>query len=125
MIPPSAVRWPLVDRVTSEYGPRWGRMHQGIDIAGAHGAPILSSESGRVDFAGWIGGYGNTLIVDHGGGMSTLYGHLYGFAVTVGQTVSIGQTLGYVGNSGLSQGPHLHFEVRIDGAPVNPRTYLP
>ncbi|MDE0669859.1 MAG: peptidoglycan DD-metalloendopeptidase family protein [bacterium] len=125
VIPPSAVRWPLVDRVTSEYGPRWGRMHQGIDIAGAHGAPILSSESGRVDFAGWIGGYGNTLIVDHGGGMSTLYGHLYGFAVTVGQTVSIGQTLGYVGNSGLSQGPHLHFEVRIDGAPVNPRTYLP
>ena len=125
VIPPSAVRWPLVDRVTSEYGPRWGRMHQGIDIAGAHGAPILSSESGRVDVAGWIGGYGNTLIVDHGGGMSTLYGHLYGFAVTVGQTVSIGQTLGYVGNSGLSQGPHLHFEVRIDGAPVNPRTYLP
>ena len=125
VIPPSAVRWPLVERVTSEYGPRWGRMHEGIDIAGSHGAPIHSAESGRVDYAGWIGGYGNTIIVDHGGGMSTLYGHMYGFAVLAGQTVSIGQVLGYVGNSGLSQGPHLHFEVRVDGVPVNPRKYLP
>lgn len=124
VIPPSAVRWPLVDRVTSEYGPRWGRMHEGIDIGGTHGAPIHSAESGRVDYAGWIGGYGNTIIVDHGGGMSTLYAHMYGFAVSAGQTVSIGQVLGYVGNTGLSQGPHLHFEVRIDGAPVNPREYL-
>ncbi|MXV90898.1 MAG: peptidoglycan DD-metalloendopeptidase family protein [Acidimicrobiia bacterium] len=125
VIPPSAVRWPLVDRVTSEYGPRWGRMHEGIDIAGTHGAPIHSAESGRVDYAGWIRGYGNTIIVDHGGGMSTLYAHMHGFAVAAGQTVSIGQVVGYVGNSGFSQGPHLHFEVRIDGAPVNPRTYLP
>ena len=125
VIPPSAVRWPLVDRVTSEYGPRWGRMHEGIDIAGTHGAPIDSAESGRVDYAGWIGGYGNTVIVDHGGGMSTLYAHMHGFAVEAGQTVSIGQVVGYVGNTGLSQGPHLHFEVRIHGAPVNPRTYLP
>ena len=125
VIPPGAVRWPLVDRVTSEYGPRWGRMHEGIDIAGSHGAPIHSAESGRVDYAGWISGYGNTIIVDHGGGMSTLYGHMHGFAVSAGQTVSIGQVLGYVGNTGLSQGPHLHFEVRIDGAPVNPRIYLP
>ena len=125
VIPPSAVRWPLVDRVTSEYGPRWGRIHEGIDIAGAHGAPIHSAESGRVDYAGWIGGYGNTVIVDHGGGMSTLYAHMHGFAVEAGQTVSIGQEVGYVGNTGLSQGPHLHFEVRIHGAPVNPRTYLP
>ena len=125
VIPPSAVRWPLVDRVTSEYGPRWGRMHEGIDIAGTYGAPIDSAESGRVDYAGWIGGYGNTVIVDHGGGMSTLYAHMHGFAVEAGQTVSIGQVVGYVGNTGLSQGPHLHFEVRIHGAPVNPRTYLP
>ena len=125
VIPPNAVRWPVVDRVTSEYGPRWGRMHEGIDIGGALGASIHSAESGRVDFAGWIGGYGNTIIVDHGGGMTTLYGHMDGFAVSAGQTVSIGQVLGYVGNSGLSQGPHLHFEVRIGGAPVNPRKYLP
>lgn len=125
VIPPGAVRWPLVDRVTSEYGPRWGRMHEGIDIAGSHGDPIRSAESGRVDYAGWIRGYGNTIIVDHGGGMSTLYAHMHGFAVTAGKTVSIGQVVGYVGNSGFSQGPHLHFEVRIDGAPVNPRTYLP
>ena len=125
VIPPNAVRWPVVDRVTSEYGARWGRMHEGIDVGGALGASIHSAESGRVDYAGWIGGYGNTIIVDHGGGMTTLYGHMDGFAVSAGQTVSIGQVLGYVGNSGFSQGPHLHFEVRIGGAPVNPRKYLP
>ena len=125
VIPPNAVRWPVVDRVTSEYGPRWGRMHEGIDVGGTLGASIHSAESGRVDYAGWIGGYGNTIIVDHGGGMTTLYGHMDGFAVSAGQTVSIGQVLGYVGNSGFSQGPHLHFEVRIGGAPVNPRKYLP
>ena len=125
VIPPNAVRWPLVERVTSEYGPRWGRIHEGIDIAGTHGAPINSAESGRVDYAGWIGGYGNTVIVDHGGGMTTLYGHMHDLAVSEGETVSIGQVLGYVGNSGLSQGPHLHFEVRVNGVPVNPRQYLP
>lgn len=125
VIPPGAVRWPLVDVVTSEYGPRWGRMHEGIDIGGTHGAPIHAAESGRVDYAGWISGYGKTIIVDHGGGMTTLYGHMHGFAVAPGQTVSIGQVLGYLGNSGLSQGPHLHFEVRINGGPVNPRRYLP
>ena len=125
VIPPNAVRWPLQDRVTSEYGPRWGRMHEGIDIAGAIGDPIAAAESGRVDYAGWIGGYGHTIIVDHGGGMNTLYGHMNGFAVSAGQTVSIGQVLGYVGNSGFSQGPHLHFEVRVGGAAVNPRRYLP
>ena len=125
VIPPNAVRWPVVDRVTSEYGPRWGRVHEGIDIGGDLAASIHSAESGRVDYAGWIGGYGNTIIVDHGGGMTTLYGHMDGFAVSAGQTVSIGQVLGYVGNTGFSQGPHLHFEVRIGGAPVNPRKYLP
>lgn len=125
VIPPSAVRWPLSDRVTSEYGPRWGRIHEGIDIAGAHGAPIHAAESGRVDYAGWIGGYGNTIVIDHGGGMTTLYGHMDGFAVSAGQTVSIGQAIGTVGNTGFSQGPHLHFEVRVGGAPVNPRKYLP
>ncbi len=125
VIPPNAVRWPVNDRVTSEYGPRWGRMHEGLDIGGVLGIPILAAESGRVDYAGWIGGYGNTIIVDHGGGMTTLYGHMHGFAVSAGQTVAIGQVIGYVGNSGFSQGPHLHFEVRIGGAPVNPRKYLP
>ena len=125
VIPPDAVRWPLADRVTSEYGPRWGRMHEGIDIAGGYGAPIVAAESGHVDHVGWIGGYGNTVIVDHGGGMTTLYAHLQAPAVVVGQTVDIGETVGHVGNTGYSQGPHLHFEVRINGAPVNPRKYLP
>ena len=125
VMPPSAVRWPVNDVVTSEYGPRWGRMHEGIDIGGQHGAPIHAAESGRVDYAGWIGGYGNTIVIDHGGGMTTLYGHMDGFATSAGQTVSIGQVIGYVGNTGFSQGPHLHFEVRIGGAPVNPRKYLP
>ena len=125
VIPPNAVRWPLTNQVSSEYGPRWGRMHEGIDIIGAIGEPIGAAESGRVDYAGWIGGYGNTIIVDHGGGMTTLYGHLHGFATSAGQTVTIGQVLGYVGNSGFSQGPHLHFEVRVGGAPINPRKYLP
>ena len=80
-------------------------MHEGLDIGGVLGIPILAAESGRVDYAGWIGGYGNTIIVDHGGGMTTLYGHMHGFAVSAGQTVAIGQVIGYVGNSGFSQGP--------------------
>lgn len=125
VMPPRAVRWPVNDVVTSEYGPRWGRMHEGIDIGGQHGAPIQAAESGRVDYAGWIGGYGNTIVIDHGGGMTTLYAHMDGFAVPAGQTVSIGQVIGYVGNTGFSRGPHLHFEVRIGGTPVNPRKYLP
>ncbi|MCY3786520.1 MAG: peptidoglycan DD-metalloendopeptidase family protein [bacterium] len=125
VIPPSAVRWPLNEPVTSEYGPRWGRMHEGIDIGGTVGAPIRAAESGRVVYAGWIGGYGSALVIDHGGGMTTLYGHIDAFAVSAGQTVPIGAVVGYVGNTGFSRGPHLHFEVRIDGVPVNPRKYLP
>ena len=125
VIPPDAVRWPRSDAVTSEFGTRWGRMHQGIDLGGDHGAHIVAAEAGRVAYAGWIGGYGNTLIIDHGGNMTTLYGHMEGFAVATGQTVAVSQVVGYVGSSGHSTGPHLHFEVRINGEPVNPRTYLP
>ena len=124
-IPPMAFRWPIVGRVTSEYGPRWGRIHQGIDLAGFTGDPIAAAEGGRVDYAGWIGGYGNTVIISHGGGTSTLYAHMHGFAVSAGSTVKIGQTIGYVGNTGRSFGPHLHFEIRFDSGPVNPRDYLP
>ncbi len=124
-IPPMAFRWPLIGRVTSEYGPRWGRIHQGIDLAGNTGAKIAAAEGGRVDYAGWIRGYGKTVIISHGGGSSTLYAHMNGFAVSSGNTVSIGQTIGYVGNTGHSFGPHLHFEIRIGGRPVNPRDYLP
>ena len=125
VIPPDAVRWPLNETVTSEYGQRWGRMHHGLDLSGDHGARIVAAESGRVHYAGWIGGYGSTVIIDHGGEMTTLYGHMDGLAVLVGQTVSMGQVVGYVGSSGHSTGPHLHFEVRINGEPVDPRNYLP
>ena len=124
VIPPSAVRWPLLGVVTSEFGPRWGRMHEGVDIAGPYGEPILAAEAGRVDYAGWISGYGNTVIVDHGGGMSTLYSHLQDFATAPGRILAIGEVLGHVGSTGRSQGPHLHFEVRIDGEPADPRRYL-
>ncbi len=124
-IPPMAFRWPLSTAVTSEYGPRWGRIHQGIDQKGDIGDPIYSAEGGRVDYLGWISGYGNTIIINHGGGATTLYGHLSGFAVSAGSAVSLGQVIGYVGNTGRSFGPHLHFEIRFDSIPVNPREYLP
>ena len=124
-IPPIAFRWPLSTRVTSEYGPRWGRMHEGIDQNGSVGDPIAAAEGGYVDYAGWIRGYGNTVIISHGGGATTLYAHLSDFAVSAQSTVRIGQTIGYVGNTGRSFGPHLHFEIRFNGIPVNPRGYLP
>lgn len=124
-IPPIAFRWPLSTRVTSEYGPRWGRIHEGIDQNGAVGDPIAAAEGGYVDYAGWIRGYGNTVIINHGGGATTLYAHLSDFAVSAQSTVRIGQTIGYVGNTGRSFGPHLHFEIRFNGVAVNPRGYLP
>ncbi len=123
-LPPSSMRWPAAGPVSSEFGQRWGRLHQGIDIAADDGAPIVATEDGVVFFAGWIGGYGNTVLIDHGGGVTTLYGHQSSIAVGEGSSVGIGETIGYVGSTGNSTGPHLHFEVRIDGAPVDPRRYL-
>jgi len=116
--------WPVNGPITSPFGPRWGRIHEGIDIGVGFGVPIRAAASGRVVYAGWMGGYGNLVAIDHGGGVSTAYGHQQSIAVGNGQVVSQGQTIGYVGSTGHSTGPHLHFEVRINGSPVDPLGYL-
>lgn len=110
--------------VSSEYGARWGTTHTGIDLAAPAGTHIYSWKSGTVTFAGWSGGYGNFIIVDHGDGFVTRYAHCSKIAVTKGQTVSQGQVIGYVGTTGNSTGNHLHFEVQVNGRFVNPRNYL-
>ncbi len=124
--PPSAAGliWPVNGPITSPFGWRWGRMHEGIDIGVGYGTPIHSAASGAVVYAGWLGGYGNLVVVDHGGGISTAYGHQSALAVSSGQQVSQGQVLGYVGCTGHCFGPHLHFEVRINGSAVDPLGYL-
>jgi murein DD-endopeptidase MepM/ murein hydrolase activator NlpD len=110
--------------VVSGFGMRWGRMHEGIDIGVGYGTPIRAAAAGRVVYAGWMSGYGNLVAIDHGGRVSTAYGHQSSVAVGVGQVVSQGQTIGYVGCTGHCFGPHLHFEVRINGSPVDPLGYL-
>lgn len=117
--------WPARGRVTSEYGSRWGRLHAGIDIGAPSGTPIWAAKSGTVIFAGQQSGYGNVVIVDHGGGMSTLYGHQSRIAARDGQSVTQGQVIGFVGSTGHSTGNHLHFETRYGGTPRNPRGCLP
>jgi len=116
--------WPLSGTVTSGFGYRWGRMHEGIDIAVPVGTPIRAAKSGKVILASYYGGYGNYICVDHGGGLSTCYAHLSGYASSTGQRVSQGQVIGYSGNTGSSTGPHLHFEVRVNGAAQDPMGYL-
>jgi murein DD-endopeptidase MepM/ murein hydrolase activator NlpD len=119
----SGLIWPVNGPVVSGFGMRWGRMHEGIDIAVGYGTPIHAAASGTVVFSGWMSGYGNFVIIDHGGGMATAYGHQSSIAVG-GGTVSQGQVIGYVGCTGHCFGPHLHFEVRINGSPVDPLGYL-
>lgn len=116
--------WPTRGRVTSEYGSRWGRLHAGIDISAPTGTPIWAAADGVVIFAGTQGGYGNTVIVDHGGGFSTLYAHQSRIGARQGQSVSAGDTIGAVGSTGRSTGSHVHFETRYDGSPRNPRGCL-
>jgi murein DD-endopeptidase MepM/ murein hydrolase activator NlpD len=116
--------WPVRGTVTSEYGPRWGRMHTGIDISAPGGTPIRAAKGGEVIFSGSMSGYGNTVIIDHGGGFTTLYAHQSRIAAGDGASVSQGQVIGYVGSTGHSTGNHLHFETRVSGNPVNPRRYL-
>jgi murein DD-endopeptidase MepM/ murein hydrolase activator NlpD len=116
--------WPVNGPVTSPFGMRWGRMHTGIDIGVPYGTPIHASASGRVVYSGWMDGYGNLVAIDHGRGLSTAYAHQSQIGVSVGQIVSQGQVIGYVGCTGHCFGPHLHFEVRINGTPVDPMGYL-
>ena len=119
----SGLVWPVSGPVTSGFGWRWGRMHEGIDIAAGSGTPIVASAAGVVIYAGWMGGYGNLIIIDHGGGLATAYAHQSSFAVG-GGPVSQGQTIGYVGCTGHCFGDHLHYEVRVNGAAVDPLGYL-
>ncbi len=127
---PGAFTRPVGGPITSPFGYRTHpilgtrRLHTGIDMGAAFGTPIVAAAGGRVILASYYGGYGNTVIVDHGGGTTTLYAHQSRLAVSQGSSVSGGQTVGYVGSTGLSTGPHLHFEVRKNGVPVDPRAFL-
>jgi murein DD-endopeptidase MepM/ murein hydrolase activator NlpD len=127
---PGALAWPVSGTITSPFGyrrnPFGGGMefHQGLDIAAPMGTTITAAASGTVISAGWYGGYGNYILIDHGGGMATGYGHCSQIFVSVGQKVQKGQAIGAVGSTGASTGPHVHFEVRMNGKPVDPAAYL-
>lgn len=127
---PGVLVRPVPGAITSGFGPRWHpilgiqRMHSGVDMSGGSGTPIQAGAAGKVILAGYNGGYGNTVVIDHGGGMTTLYAHQSRIDVSYGETVSAGQVVGYVGSTGLSTGPHLHFEVRLGGKAVDPAQYL-
>lgn len=116
--------WPARGGVSSTFGPRWGRMHNGIDIAAGHGSPVVASGPGTVTRAGWESGYGKTVVVSHGNGIQTKYAHLSSVSVSSGQSVGRGQLVGNVGSTGNSTGPHLHFEVLINGSHQDPLKYL-
>jgi murein DD-endopeptidase MepM/ murein hydrolase activator NlpD len=117
---------PVPGGVSSGFGMRfhpilnYSRMHQGVDLRASYGTPIVAVSDGRVELAGWHGGHGNTVELNHGGGMETLYGHMSRIAVRAGERIRRGAVIGYVGSTGLSTGPHLHFEVHRNGVPVNP-----
>jgi len=123
--------WPVEGRITSTFGERTdpfssgeGAFHRGVDISSPSGTRVIAPADGVVRFASVMNGYGRAVVLDHSQGITTLYGHLSGFGVTSGQIVHRGDTLGYVGLSGRSTGPHLHYEVRIFNTPVNPHKYL-
>lgn len=121
---------PVPGRITSGFGPRthpilgYVRMHTGADFTAPYGQEIRAAQSGRVILAGRFGGYGNTVVIDHGDGIATLYAHQSDLSVSYGDVVDAGQRVGFVGSTGLSTGPHLHFEVRVNGTPVDPVQYL-
>jgi murein DD-endopeptidase MepM/ murein hydrolase activator NlpD len=116
--------WPVSGSVVSGYGMRWGQLHAGVDIAVPAGTPIRAAASGTVVLAAVTGGYGNYTCIDHGGGLSTCYAHQSSYAVSSGQSVDQGQVIGSVGCTGHCFGDHLHFEVRVNGSPVDPMGYL-
>lgn len=122
--------WPVVGLITSGYGYRaspFGRgrdLHEGLDIAAPYGSPVITTGDGKITFVGWRASYGKSVVIDHGFGFTTLYGHNSRITVTVGQSVKKRQIIAYVGTSGRSTGPHLHYEVRLNGRLVDPRRYL-
>jgi murein DD-endopeptidase MepM/ murein hydrolase activator NlpD len=122
--------WPVEGRITGSFGERIdpfngeGAFHRGVDIASIYGEPVIAPADGEVAYADFMNGYGRTIILEHGHGLSTLYGHLSSYGVVMGQQVHRGDVIGYVGLSGRSTGPHLHYEVRINDVPVNPYKYL-
>jgi len=128
--PTGKLLWPANGKISSGFGPRTSRntgrtrMHNGIDIYAPLGTPVIAADSGQVLKAEYYGGYGLIVLVYHGGGVATYYAHLSSYSVSVGQFVQKGQIIGYVGNTGYTTGYHLHFEIRVDGIPKNPRDYL-
>ena len=122
--------WPVEGQVTGSFGERIdpfngeGAFHSGVDISANVGSAVIAPADGMVTFADFLGGYGRAVMIDHGHGISTRYGHLASFAVAAGQRIHRGDTIGYVGLSGRSTGPHLHYEVRINDTPVNPYKFL-
>jgi murein DD-endopeptidase MepM/ murein hydrolase activator NlpD len=116
--------WPIDGTITSPFGQRWGRLHAGLDIGAPEGTPIRAAATGRVVLAGWQGGYGLYTCIQHSGTLSTCYAHQSRLGTSTGASVSQGQAMGYVGNTGNSFGAHLHFEVRVGGSPVDPLGYL-
>lgn len=117
---------PVAGTITSYFGPRWGTYHYGLDLAAPTGTPVIAADSGMVVFRGWDGNYGYAVHIDHGGGrLVTWYAHLSAFNVSLGDTVKQGDVIGYVGNTGYSTGPHLHFEVHEGGTAVNPLKFYP
>ncbi|MEX2613713.1 MAG: peptidoglycan DD-metalloendopeptidase family protein [Gaiellaceae bacterium] len=116
--------WPLNGTFVSGFGMRWGRMHEGIDIAAPTGTPVWAAAAGTVIHSGWLGGYGLLVVVDHGNGVATAYAHNSSLLVAVSQNVSQGETIALVGSTGNSSGPHVHFEVRVNGVAVDPLLYL-
>ena len=117
--------WPASGPLTSGFGWRWGRQHEGVDIGAGYGAPIVAARAGTVSYASTMSGYGNVVMIDHGGGYRTVYAHMSRIMASVGAHVGAGQQIGAIGCSGSCSGPHLHFEIRVGGGPRNPMTYLP
>ena len=122
--PSNGFIWPLSGPITSPFGMRWGSLHPGIDIGVPTGTPIHAAAAGKVIWCGWMSGYGNLVMIDHGAGLASLYGHQSRIAASCGESVAQGQLIGYVGCTGFCTGPHLHFEIRLNGSPVDPLGYL-
>jgi murein DD-endopeptidase MepM/ murein hydrolase activator NlpD len=116
--------WPVRGPITSPFGMRWGRLHSGIDIGVPTGTPVKAADSGRVAISGWVGGYGNYICIAHTRALTTCYAHNSRLEVRRGEGVRQGRVIARSGSTGNSTGPHLHFETRVNGKPVDPRRYL-